>query len=831
MNTWNEILKGWKPAHGIALLALGGLLLAGSAEAKRITVQQAQQNALHFLGKPLVQAQTALSLTRSGKANDAYFVFNSTDGKGYVIVSGDDAVRPILGYSQTGKFDENRMPDGLKDLLASYQKQIEALGDNAPTYMQTRATDQASEKVLTTAKWDQRTPYNEFTPENYPTGCVATSAAILMKYWGYPAKGVGSHSYIWNNTKQLSANFEHAYDWDGMPMEYKKGENDDQFHGVARLMSDIGISVEMDYQKDGSAATTDNLLNSLINNFGYSKYSNLQMWYRYTDSDWKAKIKENINENRPVLYAASDATQGGHIFVIDGYKDELFSVNWGWSGTYDGFYAIGQLAPNEKLNFNLSDQALFDLQPSDGKEIICPLFLTKDMTGFYGLNMNVTDIKAKQTVKLFFGMVACQAANGFTGKLNICIIDKDGNVKENLGYMDIKDFQQGYQYGVIAGSFAAKNNAVAGDRLTLMAQASGSNEMIQLKGFDNADISIPATGYTPRTSTVNFNAEEGATISPLSSNVLYDGKVVQGSNYQFVVQVDNGIAKSFVTVNDRMKISEDKKANSETANDESKQTYSIYEAYEPTYDIHVKTYSEYAEKTAELEVTPGTLEKALADNNLDLFVYRNIKLNGQIDQRDFVALNEKPFKKIDLSGCTVAAYQNYAADYVPASAFDSNETLENFEMPSGVKGLGFNAFLNSTLKKITIPETVQEVGGNCFWYCNNLTDVYMYHTTPLNYHATVFSVGNTDAAKRTLHVPVGCKSVYENSAYQSWTQYFGNIVEDVETGIQGVTINAGDAAVNGKTQKAAIYDLNGRRILTPVKNQTYIQAGKKFIQR
>lgn len=830
MSISTQLAKG-KMHASIALLSIGWLLIATPADAKRITQQQAQQNARNFMGKQLTLAQSPQSITRSGKTGDAYFIFNSTDGKGYVIVSGDDAVRPVLGYSQKGTFDKDKMPDGLKDLLASYQKQIEALGDNAPTYMQTRAGEEtAEEKLLSTAKWNQEKPFNEFTPQNYPTGCVATAGAILMKYWGYPAKGTGSHSYIWNKTEQLTANFEHDYDWTNMPMEYIEGKNDDQFHGVARLMSDIGISVEMNYQKDGSAASYTDLLNSLINHFGYSKYANEQPWYLYSDSEWKAKIKENINANRPVIYAASDEKSGGHAFVIDGYnKDNLFSVNWGWGGYCDGFYAIGKLAPNEQYNFSLGDEAIFDLQPSDGKEVISPLRMAKDLDYFYGININTTDVKAKQKVKMYFSPVSCQAAEGFKGKLYICLIDKDGNVKEKLAYMNV-DLQQYYGYNqTIAGTFTAKNDAQAGDRITLMTNAEGSDEMIPVKGFDNSDISIPATGYTPRTSTINVEAGDGVTVTPLESNVTYDGKALQGSDYQFVVNIDKSIAKIFVTVNGQLKTSEEKKGNSENADDESKQTYSIYETCQPTYTINVKTYKEYAEKEFEMEATPGSLEKALADQDIDYFLYRDIKVKGQIDQRDFTVLNEYPFRKIDLSECSVAAYGYYDADKVPDLAFDSNETLEYFEMPKGVKGLGYNAFFNAPLKKITIPETVEKVANNCFFYCNNLTDVYMYHTTPLDYTYDVFVVGDNIAAKRTLHVPAGCKATYENSTYQDWTKYFGNIVEDVETGIQGVTITP--ATANGKNQKAAIYDLNGRRILAPAKNQTYIQGGKKFIQR
>ena len=48
----------------------------------------------------------------------------------------------------------------------------------------------------------------------------------------------------------------------------------------------------------------------------------------------------------PVSYTHLDVyKRQGHAFVIDGYKDESFSVNWGWGGYCDGFYRIGALNP------------------------------------------------------------------------------------------------------------------------------------------------------------------------------------------------------------------------------------------------------------------------------------------------------------------------------------------------------------------------------------------------------------------------------------------------------------------------------------------------------
>ena len=119
------------------------------------------------------------------------------------------------------------------------------------------------------------------------------------------------------NGKTLSANFEHDYDWASMPVKYD-GTNDAAFDGVARLMSDLGVAVEMNYAKDGSGSYIGDLVTALQKYYGYSKLSHLMAIEDVGAEAWNGRLREEIDANRPVLYAASDPTRGGHAFVIDG---------------------------------------------------------------------------------------------------------------------------------------------------------------------------------------------------------------------------------------------------------------------------------------------------------------------------------------------------------------------------------------------------------------------------------------------------------------------------------------------------------------------------------
>lgn len=379
------------------------LLVCGQTtiQAKRISQWQAQQQAYSFWGKQMPQKAKAKSkavstASLSTQGNNSYYVFNN-DAGGFVIIAGDDAVAPVLGYTSTGAFDANRLPEGLKDLLKSYEQQIAALGKNYKANATSTRAEFTGEKLLNTAKWNQGAPFNKYTPNNYVTGCVATAGAIVMKHHGYPAKGVGSHTYTWNG-QNLTANFEHDYDWANMPAKYTDG-NDAAFDGVARLMSDLGIAVNMQYANGGSASALEDLVTALKKYFGYSKYARLLTMKDLGAEVWNGRLRAEIDANRPILYAASDANVGGHSFVIDGYKDESFSVNWGWGGSCDGFYRIGALNPEADGKplgdqYNSSQAAVFALQPSDGKEVLSNLRFIKVDGYLETMNMNVTDVKA-----------------------------------------------------------------------------------------------------------------------------------------------------------------------------------------------------------------------------------------------------------------------------------------------------------------------------------------------------------------------------------------------------------------------------------------------------
>lgn len=534
------------------------LLVCGQAtiQAKRISQWQAQQQAYSFWGKQMpmkakAKSRVVSTASLSTLGNDSYYVFNN-DAGGFVIIAGDDAVAPVLGYTSTGAFDANNLPEGLKDLLKSYEQQIAALGKNYKANATSTRAEFTGEKLLNTAKWNQGAPFNKYTPNNYVTGCVATAGAIVMKHHGYPAKGVGSHSYTWNG-QNLTASFEHDYDWANMPVRYT-GDNDAAFDGVARLMSDLGIAVNMQYANGGSASALEDLVTALKKYFGYSKYARHLKIEDLGAEAWNGRLRAEIDANRPVLYAASDANVGGHSFVIDGYKDESFRVNWGWGGYCDGFYRVGALNPEvdgtpQGDQYNSSQAAVFALQPSDGKEVLSNLRFIKVDGYLETMNMNVTDVKAGKNLTLYLLPLQSYGENSYTGKIAIALKNAKGEIREVFAETGIKELEHGYYIDQYLLGGACTVDAQEGDYLAIVSKEEGTDEYLEILGSDFEKVILPATGFQPRTFEVKAELGKGAEFieAPSTYNWVsrfYNGKPLQGCPYYFDVKMDESVTES-----------------------------------------------------------------------------------------------------------------------------------------------------------------------------------------------------------------------------------------------------------------------------------------------
>lgn len=354
--------------------------LVGSA--KQLTQDEARMKAMSFLAD---KHKVSDNLHRTAWQSDVrdvnglqenLYVFNVGNNDGFVIVSGDDCIPAILGYSDNGHINAGQMAPNMKAWLCSYVDLLAKISDNQTTAF--NVTGKAIAPLIS-AQWDQDTPYNGFCPEGTYTGCVATAMAQVMFYHQWPSQ----------TTQPLPAYTTYTYgieipevavtaiDWANMLPTYKGSETAEQQSAVATLMRLCGQSLQMDYTDFFSGAGTPSIPGALYNYFDYD-YSVKQIARTaYKAAEWNQLIYDELAAHRPVVYNGN-SSGGGHAFVIDGYdKDNYFHVNWGWSGENDGYFLLAGLDPANNTGsgastttdgYNFWQGAVVGIQPQKGTQ-------------------------------------------------------------------------------------------------------------------------------------------------------------------------------------------------------------------------------------------------------------------------------------------------------------------------------------------------------------------------------------------------------------------------------------------------------------------------------
>lgn len=319
----------------------------------------------------------------------SWYLFES-DNDRYIITSGDDMAAPILGYGELTS-DHNVLCPQMVWWLSQYSEEINAarsIGAGS-TYSDPTPAGPAIAPMIRT-KWNQGSPYNLLCPEKEGkltyTGCVATAMAQVMKYFEYPTKGSGSHSYLWNG-QTLSMDFgSTVFSWKSMENIYNSTSSRESETDVATLMKACGYALDMDYGTDASAANVYDWAPALITYFGYApSLTPLNRLY-YTTQDWEKAVYTSLAGGSPVLYGGQGSI-GGHAFVCDGYDGEgFFHFNWGWSGSSDGYYRLGALNPPHQGigggdgGFNARQMAVVNIKPEYSGATSIPILGT-DMLG------------------------------------------------------------------------------------------------------------------------------------------------------------------------------------------------------------------------------------------------------------------------------------------------------------------------------------------------------------------------------------------------------------------------------------------------------------------
>ncbi len=270
--------------------------------------------------------------------------------RGFVILRDQGGKYDITGYSFDQQFSFDVDTTGfLLSLAGAMTDASRVEGYAAARVPANLKTGRWAIEPLVKTTWNQGWPYNILCPadpsisaeDNHTlVGCVAVAMAQIIRYhdkWSqygiyysyeHPVFGTltcNAGTYAWSEMENAcySVNFE-----------------------VARLLYDCGVLVNMNYDREGSGASSENAANRLNQIYG-SGYLNTQLQN-------EEEFYTNISNYMPIY-----TTYPGHAFVCDGYDGSgMYHFNLGWGGSANGYYTLSSV-----LGKNLTS-AIFNAAPA-----------------------------------------------------------------------------------------------------------------------------------------------------------------------------------------------------------------------------------------------------------------------------------------------------------------------------------------------------------------------------------------------------------------------------------------------------------------------------------
>lgn len=482
------------------------------------------------------------------KENDLnlFYIFNFTGNiNGYVIVSADDILFPIIGYSFEGIFDNLKISPALNDWLISRKKEIMYAIEHQYKPDETIVNEwkrlaimpigrsYRSVSPLITAKWGQGKYYNRNCPQDAAApssqdgrtlvGCVAIAMGQIMKYFQSPATGSGSHSYYHSTYGTLSANFGMTtYNWSNMPNTLSSHNSD-----VATLLYHCGVSVEMNYGISGSSAYPSDAAYALTNYFGYVSTIQKKDKNNFSTSTWENMLKTELDNGQPMLYFGYGSS-GGHAFVCDGYQgssNNHFHFNWGWDGYLDGYFYVSSLNPGT-MDFTNNQGAIMGIKPGVNSGAVISLY-------------DDIDVTPDTLVQYQAGSVWVKLANlstiDFTGDYRCAIYTLSGQFVELIDTYNNITLKKGYYY----------TNGFSFNKSSITAVAGTYQVVIEYKPSGGSWKLVSNNGYTHPLKIVIKTGSSSSDIRVYKAISITPSPLVQGDSAEVWLDVANYSATSF----------------------------------------------------------------------------------------------------------------------------------------------------------------------------------------------------------------------------------------------------------------------------------------------
>ena len=830
------------------LTLLACLLVTSLAMADKVSEMEALKKAKAFMpGKRFELQKYASSSSEGGMAaEEPFYIFNVENGGGYVLVSANDQTTAILGYSTNGNIDLDNMPDNLRYWLDSYAAQLKAIDEGAPVAARAVADSKARTRSthaniapLITTTWNQDEPYNLMCPDgNFKdynangydssnrcvTGCVATALAQVMYYHKWPQEqttAIPQYTINYSNAPTLSLNELPAttFEWNKMKSSYSKTETDDAAYAVAKLLRYVGQACQMAYGTGASSAHIHT--DMMISTFGYSKSIHTKDRDGYTTTQWENMVYDELTSGRPVLYSGNTDQDSGHQFVCDGYKDGLFSLNWGWGGDLNGYFVLSIAEPDGVQGiggsigaFRLGQDAVFNFMPALANEEEIPMLASIISTNtasanytrasasdvFTGISLSC-NYRAKysyQPTTIYSAEIGWGLYQG--EQLIECI----GWSNHNIDYRNVPagSYYTGWMNTLSDASFGAglSDGTYQLRQIFRKADSNDAWELMDNYGSDFLVAEISGNTLTVRarnTSTEVFSVKS--------------------------ISVPDGIMKgesASVTVN----ITNEGETNQQTVclwlQQEGSSSWTLvaseigYVGPDAPGDV-VLSFTPTAAGSYTLKVTNNSSDESLGATTLTVHDVIQVTSDEGIIYSCVPSLGKATIiSGGDNSKNSLIIPASVSVDNVECivttiadEAFRNWYVITSLIIPEGVEHISDRAFAYCyNLKKLVLPSTLKSIGDGAFYGERALSEVISHIQTPFaitenTFTGYDFSTGKGIPSEATLFVPIGTKDAY---LANGWTMFKaieeGEVKEatvdglkySYSTGSKKATVIAGD---------------------------------------
>ncbi len=763
------------------------------AEALQEAIDFFRSNSMSAAASDVKEVWNSNDLVENGVATIAttatptFYVFAPEEGKGFVIVSADDATMSILGYSLDKEIIVgDDMPTNFRwwcEMMDKLITQLRATGAESAkknAASQAVSTLAASDMLFETAEWNQYEPYNLQCPmdgsSRSVTGCVPVAFAIAMRYHEYPTQGIGQSDAYYTDTKGIYVESRdlssHVYDWDNMLLQYGNTWTDAQGSAVATLIADIGCVLHADFTSaETGTAVGYSTPTYFYEHFNYSSSSIMLVSPAYSDAEWTEIMKNEIATNGPVPYTSVNLV---HQVVLDGYNsNNYFHINWGWGGYNNGYFLLPDIADGVDQQW-----AFLDFIPDDGKKATALA-----LSNYSGVGLEADTDIFTQNVPFTMSQIYFVNAGSvdFNGVVAFGLTDSDGNVKEIISnQVSVGDFGSMYISWLNATTCTITASMVPGDCIRLCYKNNGDSDWRSMLAYDS--------GLTYRI-VLNENMIDNKpydSASGLYFNILNEKEVevTWGGNNDnvFFYSGDVTIPES-VTIDGT--------------------TYSVvgigYLAFGNCTDLTSVTFPSSLTYIGEQAFSNCTklsglsLPGSLTDIK-DYAFSACSALTGELTiPNSVVTIGTNAF--VDCTGLTSivlgsgvttvgnSAFQGCAGvtkltlgenvETIGATAFSGTILEGELIIPDKVKTIGEWAFSGcNKLTSLTIGSGVTTIEGSAFNSCDGLAYVVSLNTTPPTCGEGVFA--DVNIGEMILHVQKGYASVYSSAG--TWSE-FGNIYE------------------------------------------------------